>query len=363
MNVIVYFNSLAPAGGIERVISSHIKFFINKSHNVTLITKDGLESYYPIPSTVKKKSLSVKLDYDMKNRFKRFFQIFINLAKTIKNFRSIYKKSNVDVVYVVHPLCLFEVFFSGVKLKNIFITEHASYEAYNFIYKFIINRLYGKVGLLTVPTKLDSSIYSTMGIKNYYLPNPLPFYPSNYSKLSNKTALNIGRLVDDKRHDLLIRIWAKSRAKELGWKLKIIGVGENYKDIVKLIKKLGLEDDILLSNITTQIEKEYLDSSLFLLTSINEGFGLVLAESMTCGVPCISFNCPSGPRDIIRDSFNGYLIDEGSIDLYINRLNKLMEFESLRIKFGRNAKIDILKFEEKKISEQFSNLISNSFRK
>jgi glycosyltransferase involved in cell wall biosynthesis len=80
-----------------------------------------------------------------------------------------------------------------------------------------------KVKVLTVPTTLDDYYKS---IKQIYLPNPLPFYSESCASLDNKIVLNIGRLTNDKRHDLLINLWAKSKAKELGWKLKIIGTGE-----------------------------------------------------------------------------------------------------------------------------------------
>jgi glycosyltransferase involved in cell wall biosynthesis len=98
-----------------------------------------------------------------------------------------------------------------------------------------------------------------------YLPNPLPFYSESCASLDNKIVLNIGRLTNDKRHDLLINLWAKSKAKELGWKLKIIGTGENR---FKIEQQIMIESRAKCSLClpTKEIEQEYLSASvLFLL--------------------------------------------------------------------------------------------------
>ena len=360
MKILFYFNSLSPAGGIERVVSSHINFLIPK-HDVTLVTKDDGSSFYSLSELVIKKSVNIQFKLNLNNRFQRIFIILATIIKTVINLRKILKKQRPDIVYVVHPLCLFELFLSKFNFKQIIVTEHASYNAYNRIYKFLLRILYPKVGLLTVPTLEDSKIYNSIGIKNVYLPNPLPFYPNTISTLQNKLALNIGRFTNDKRHELLIKLWSRSKANELGWKLKIIGSGENYDKINLLIRELNLGSSILISPVTKNIELEYLNSSLFLLTSIHEGFGLVLAEAMSCGVPCLAFNCPSGPKDIITNMLNGYLIEEGDHQLFINRLNELLENVTLRKTFGTRSRFDIQKFDSYNIKSKLNDLIDENF--
>lgn len=361
MKIAVYFNSMAPAGGIERVISSHISFLTSGNHDIILITKDVENSFYPIPNSVIKKSLKIDMALDMDNRIKRVFQIGSKLFKTVFNLRKLNYKLKPDIVYVAHPLCLLELYLAGIKCKKIFVTEHASVVAYNKIYRLILNLLYPKVGLLTVPTIEDSKIYSSLEIKNVYLPNPLPFYPNNQSTLQNKLVLNIGRLTNDKRHELLIKLWHKTKGRINGWKLKIIGKGENFDKINNLIDELDLRESVFLFPPTKEIEKEYESVSVFALTSVAEGFGLVLAEAMASGVPCVSFNCPSGPKDIISDKRNGYLIEEGDEQLYVDRLDELMNNEELRKKMGEQARIDIKKFDAKVISEKLNKLVIENF--
>lgn len=361
MKIVVYFNSMAPAGGIERVIAKHINFLISQKHDIILITKDDGTSFYSIPTSVKRESIRIDMDFNMHNRLKRIFKIATTLIKTVTNLRKTIKKNNPDIIYVVHPLCLLEIYLSRINCKKILVTEHTSLNAYNKIYRIILNILYPKVGLLTVPTTEDSNIYNSLGIKNVYLPNPLPFYPNSQSSLQNKLALNVGRFTSDKRHELLINLWAKSKAKDFGWKLKIIGKGENNEKINSLVKHLHLEDSIIISTVTPHIEKEYLNASLFLLTSKNEGFGLVLAEAMACGVPCLAFNCPSGPKDIITNMVNGFLIEEGEHQMFVNRLDELIENEDLRKKLGTKARMDIKKFDENIVSDKLNELVLSHF--
>jgi glycosyltransferase involved in cell wall biosynthesis len=361
MKIIVYFNSMAPAGGIERVISRHIAFLVKNNHEVILLTKDKESSFYELPHVVKFDSLEVKMNMDMNSRIKRMFQVMVVFFSSVRILRNKIKEHRPDIIYTATPFSLFEVYFAQFHCTNSLATEHSSFAAYNKAYQFIAKIFYKKVGLLTVPTTLDADYYKSIGIRNTYLPNPLPFYSESRASLDNKIVLNIGRLTNDKRHDLLINLWAQSKAKELGWKLKIIGTGENRSKIKEQIIRLNLEKSVVLCVPTKEIEQEYLSASVFVLTSIAEGFGLVLAEAMACGVPCVSFNCPSGPRDIIDNNENGFLIEEGKNEDFIDKLDLIISNDVLRKEMGQRAKIAIRKFESQIISKRLNELIDSKF--
>lgn len=187
--------------------------------------------------------ISLNLDTELTmrvNKFRRILKISSTLLKNVIALNNKFTKTKPFCIYNAHPLNLLKVAFGIKNFSKIFVTEYASFEGYNFIYKKNALIFYKRRKLLAVPTTLDSETYKSLGIQNEYLPNPLPFYPSQSGKLENKLALNIGRFTDDKQHILLLELWPQSRAIENGWKLKIIGKGENHEAIVDKIKKLNL---------------------------------------------------------------------------------------------------------------------------
>jgi glycosyltransferase involved in cell wall biosynthesis len=360
MKIIFYTNSMSPAGGIERVISKHINFL--SKHDILLLTKDNLNSFYPLPNNIRHDSLKINFNLDMKSKFNRIRTILFTILSTSIKLRDYIKECKPDIIYVSTPLNLLEIYFAQRHLKNIMVTEHSSYLSYNIVYRLIAKLLYKRVKVLAVPTTDDSKLYNCLNIKNIYLPNPLSFYPIYSSNLLNKVVLNVGRFTDDKQHIILIKIWSLVASSHNGWKLKIIGQGENESKIRDAINYYNLNDSVLISPVTQEIEKEFFNSSIFLLTSRAEGFGLVLAEAMSLGVPCISFNCPSGPKDIINNNRNGFLIENENLTDFVDKLNILIENYNIRSEMGQNAKIDILKFSEKKISNDLNTIIDKNFK-
>lgn len=353
---------MAPAGGIERVLSQHIHF-LSKENEITLITDDTQNCFYSLPANVSHVCLDLDTELTMRSsRFSRILKIASTFYKNVIALNKQLVDIQPDCIYTAHPLNLLKVIFAFRNFSKIFVTEHSSLTGYNFVYRKIATTFYKRIKLLAVPTTLDSEIYKNLGVKNKYLPNPLPFYPTESSELENMVALNIGRFTDDKQHLLLLELWSKSEAAKNGWKLKIIGKGENDKLIASKINELNLENSVYIEPPTKEITAEYLNASLFLFTSRAEGFGLVLAEAMSCGVPCISFNCPSGPRDIINNGKDGYLIDVGDNMGFIEKLNDLTSNKDLRKELGSNAKISVRKFSGTIISEKLNILVNSHFK-
>lgn len=354
MKILIYIDSMNPAGGIERVVSKHISFF-SKKYSVLLLTKDDLESFYILPENITIRSLNIHSVMNMNSKFQRIFQTLNQLFTTRKKLK-LYKSKH-DLIYCTHIRNLLELYISGIDLKNVIVTEHGSYYGYNRIYKLLKKFLYPKCKYIVVPTTMDYEIYKLQGSNAFYIPNPLSFYNDKKSKLDNATIVNIGRLTDDKRQDVLLEIWNIVSKKYPNWKLKIVGKGECKSKLINIIEKYNLEESVKIIDPVKDIENIFLNSSIFAFTSKYEGFGMVLAEAMSCGVPCVCFDIPSGPRDIIINNEDGFLIEDNNINNFVEKLKYLISKSEKRIEMGSNAKENIQRFRDNKIEKQWIDLL------
>ncbi|EAI3083913.1 glycosyltransferase, partial [Campylobacter coli] len=186
-----------------------------------------------------------------------------------------------------------------------------------------------------------------------FIPNFIPNISKKKSDLSQKNILSIGRMTleDQKGFLRLIDIWKIVQKKEIykDWTLTIVGEGKLKKTIEQKIKEDKLENSIILKPFTKEIEKEYLKASIYVMTSYFESFGMVLIESANYNIPSISFDIYSGPKEIIENKKSGFLIKDGNLQEFADKICLLMDNENLRKQMGQNAK--------KKIQNEFSKEI------
>ena len=161
---------------------------------------------------------------------------------------------------------------------------------------------------------------------------------SQYSTCNKKRVIAVGRLNKEKGFDRLISIWPSINTHFPDWQLDIFGDGIIKDQLTLLINKNNVKN-LSLRGATQDISIEYANSSICVITSYFEGFTLVIIEAMKHGVPCVAFDCPNGPRNIIEDGINGFLVEDGNSSLFIERLCSLMENDHLRQQFSEAAKI------------------------
>src|SRR5574344_2540891 len=182
------------------------------------------------------------------------------------------------------------------------------------------------------------------------IPDPIPFLPEKISDCSVKRVIAVGRYVPQKGFDILLNIWKKLEDKFPNWELCIYGPSETdfYK---KIASALNLKHCKLSGAITPeQVNQEFANSSIQVLSSRSEGFGMAIIEAMACGLPSVSFACPSGPSDIITDGKDGYLIKSMNQDAFCSKLSSLMSNEDLRKEMGANARKTAEKYSIENIS-------------
>lgn len=187
--------------------------------------------------------------------------------------------------------------------------------------------------------------------------NPIAKYPSSYSDCRKKRAIAVGRYTRQKGFDLLIDAWKDVEKKHTDWYLDIFGTGDNNTYQQYAIK--NNVKNVRCNKATNDIYAQYINSSMYILSSRYEGFGLVLAEAMSCGLPAISFACPCGPKDIITEGKDGLLVKRENVNDLAEKICYLIENENKRIKMGANAKITALRFKEDNIMAKWIKLFDN----
>ena len=198
-----------------------------------------------------------------------------------------------------------------------------------------------------------------------YIPNVLDYIPKKLAPLQEKRLISVGRLSKEKAPDDLVKIFNLLSKKHPDWHLDIIGDGEEREKIELYIKKHKLEDKVTLHGFQN---KEYIDkylqkSSLYIMTSLTESFGIVLLEAMSHGIPCVAFSSAEGAREIITSGKNGYLIKNRNYGAMIKKIEDIMKKEDIRKQLGKEARKSIKKYTKEVVQEDWYELLEKKVKK
>jgi glycosyltransferase involved in cell wall biosynthesis len=188
------------------------------------------------------------------------------------------------------------------------------------------------------------------------MPNALPWPVQPASPLTEKIVISGGRLVEQKGFDLLIEAYAQVARARPDWQLHIYGSGSMRPGLARMIEQQGLAEQIKLKGHTEDFDSVLATASVYALSSRYEGFGMVLIEAMSRGLPLVSFDCPRGPGEIVNHGSNGLLVPPEDTDALGEALLKVIEDDELRRRMGQASHQDARQYEADTIARRWETL-------
>jgi glycosyltransferase involved in cell wall biosynthesis len=221
-------------------------------------------------------------------------------------------------------------------------------------------RLYPRAAFLTALNPEVLRHFSPMvGEQGCVIPNPVrPPDDAITPEMRDTTITAMGRLSYEKGFDLLLYAFASVAARHPAWRLRIYGEGPLRSELEELARRLELSERVSFPGFTNRPAAAMRQSDLFVLPSRSEGFGNVLTEAMACGLAVVSFDCPSGPRHIIRDGFDGVLVPPRDVPALASALDHLMSDEAARARLAANARGVLERFAEEKVMGMWEQVIA-----
>lgn len=233
-----------------------------------------------------------------------------------------------------NALCLLALF--GSEHRVVVSERDSPSEPLSSRRRWLCEALYPRAAGLIVQTQAQlHSFQSRLGKRpTRVIPNPITSFTVKPG-LKENIILNVGRLVVKKGQADLIRAFA--RIDDHSWRLCFCGEGPARETLWQLASELGVEDRVIFAGRQQDLEPIFSRSSIFAFPSYWEGFPNALAEAMVAGLPCVSYDCPTGPADIIRSYHNGILVELGDLELFTSALKNLVASPQLRERLSKEA--------------------------
>lgn len=354
MKILYLTNDISELGGIENVLRIKINYFFKKyNYKIKIISQNNKyrENFFKIDKNIETYCLNIKIT----NNF------FMKLFQKIKYFfylKKILQKEKFDILITTGTILdSFLIFFKTCILIREFHISKNSMQIFNekkFLKQKIIKFYLSKYDRIIILTNEDKKNWDLSNIEIIH--NPLTFYPKNFSKCENKKIISVGRLEKQKGYDILIDIWNLISKKYPEWILEVYGEGSERESLKNKIDQLGLQKSFILKGSVKNIQDKYLESSIYIMSSRYEGMPMVLLEAMACGLPVVSFDCNCGPKDIVKDGEDGFIVKFGDIEKMAEKIEELILKEEKRKLFGKNARMNIQRFSQDKIMNQWKEL-------
>jgi GalNAc-alpha-(1->4)-GalNAc-alpha-(1->3)-diNAcBac-PP-undecaprenol alpha-1,4-N-acetyl-D-galactosaminyltransferase len=355
-SVIAFVIPSMVAGGMERVMAELANYFAPKDHlqvNIILFGKRPKLFYHldknVIVHTINNNESSTNSLIDLIRRI-------IYIRKTIK---------------LINPTAVLafgtqwnNLVLLALKWTNfpVFVSDRGSpIRKYSFYNEFLKSLLYPTSEAIIVQTKMAEEITRKRFPKHRIekIGNPINEIIQDQKIEKENIILSVGRLIKTKHQDRLIQIFSSLNAPN--WKLVIIGanaLGENnFDSLVKLVNDLDLSDRVFLLGEKKQIFDYYLKSKIFAFTSSVEGFPNVIGEALSAGLPVVSYDCVSGPSELIKNGENGFLVDVFDDTTFKEKLQFLIDNPTVLNDISKKSSKSIGDFSSEKIGEKFLEVL------
>jgi len=265
------------------------------------------------------------------------------------------------VISMFDRLSIQLAFFKLINRKsfNLIASQHADYFANRLHTRFLRRLMYRYVDSITALTVFDASLYKNWHKNVCYIPNPISFYPDTVPSHSqrNSKIIAAGRLNKIKRFKDFIHL-AKMMRDSSQLSFNIFGDGEEKSSLSLYAKQIGLEPESILKGKTTELDSKLLLSKFLVVTSERESFSMVILEAMASGCIPISYDCPTGPRELIINGENGYLVADGDLSsirkIIINLLDDTMLAETIQA----NARATAIKYKSDIVRKKWKVLLN-----
>jgi glycosyltransferase involved in cell wall biosynthesis len=338
MKRICFFSGdISRTGGTERVSLIIAGALAKRGYEVTILSiARGEVVAFDVDKNIKLFSLHGE------ERSSNFSNI-----KTIKMVRHFLKSNNIDYIIDVDIIqSIYSIPASFGLLTKVISWEHFNYfvnvgdlaqRVKRKIARLLASRFSTKIVTLT---SKDATCYR----QNLHcherviaINNPVISDLKSRCNLHEKTVIAVGRLTRQKGFDLLLKAWKIAIQVNPEWRLMIVGSGEEDASLKALAKKLNIEQTVLFVAANKNINEYYLKSSIYAMSSRFEGFPMVLLEAKSFGLPIVSFDCETGPREIVNQNFDGLLVEKENYEKFSDSLLSFMNDENKRKEFGENA--------------------------
>ena len=371
--------ALYSAGGVERVVSLKANYFAESfGYEVTIIVTEGQgrDCFFPLSSKVNVINLNLGFEELWKVSFIK--KIFLYLKKQYR-YKKLLKEEllrlrpDITISVLRREINFINSIHDGSRKVGELHVNRSNYRNFAVWNSNRIKELFARLwmnNLIGHLKQLDKMVVLTESAKQDWpelsnvvlIPDPLPFPVQQVSSLSAKRIISIGRYAYEKGNDLLLHAWSIVQNSCEDWVLDVYGMGEraSYR---QLMSELGLDENRChLYGSLADVKEQYLSSSVFALPSRFEGFGLVIIEAMSCGLPVVSFNCENGPRNIITDEQDGFLVTPFDVEEYANKMLRLIHDEDYRKQMGINAYQASRRYAIENIATQWKDLFDELMR-
>lgn len=377
MKIVYLISGMFKPGGIERVITNKANYFAQRGDQVLIITTDqaGRDYFFPVDSRVRKLDLGLNYDrFDELPTWKRYWETYKLRGRHKRLLTQALMAERADFVVSVwrHEVGFLPSIKDGsrkiLELHSSKLTPVLMYPESSRLHRLLgqlrmklQERTAARFDRLVILTEEERALWSHLGNVEV-IPNGLSFAPEESAKLQSHRLIAVGRMEYQKNYPELLKLWAQVAPRHADWTLHICGDGWMMPQLKDQARTLGITEKVVFEGAVSDMETAYRASSIYLMTSHYEGLPMVLLEAQAVGVPAVSYACPSGPKDIIQDGENGYLIPVGNEQLFVERLEKLMDDEELRQRMGRQAKERSRNFSLDKVMRRWGELFTQLAR-